>query len=360
MGTGDIDKQQVLKQASPDSWPTADLEAVGQCPICGSPRRDLLHKSLQDRVFYCAPGSWDLFRCINCGSAYLDPRPTPDSIVRAYENYYTHGGNWRTPSQDLPPLRRVLRALSNGYFNYRFGTEFQPSLSIGALLAYLAPWARRRLDAVGRHLPKSNDKGRLLDVGCGNGMFLEFARSAGWETFGVDFDAAAVEVCISKGLNVLHGGIDQLGDKSSCFDWITLSHVVEHVHKPVELLITCRRLLKPGGILWISTPNIDSLGHREFGRHWRGLEPPRHLILFNRSSLKRALSDAGFKEIEDAPYQPLYRELAAKSQAISEGRDPYSVRPAKVPSIRWILADWHAWNDPEKREFVTLIARKTQ
>lgn len=90
-------------------------------------------------------------------------------------------------------------------------------------------------------------------------------------------------------------GLNGFGAVESRFDVITLNHVIEHVSDPIELLRSCYRLLKLGGQLWLQTPNIDSLGSRRYGRHWRGLEPPRHLVLFDPVSLRSALHQAGFQ-----------------------------------------------------------------
>ncbi|MDQ3823220.1 MAG: class I SAM-dependent methyltransferase, partial [Actinomycetota bacterium] len=65
-----------------------ETEPVPACPVCGDGRRGVLHAGLVDRL-YGAPGRWTLHRCAGCGAAYLDPRPTPESIAAAYERYYT-------------------------------------------------------------------------------------------------------------------------------------------------------------------------------------------------------------------------------------------------------------------------------
>src|SRR3954451_11454477 len=71
-------------------WPAGGLEAQSTCPACGSHDREPLHSDLRDRVFGAAPGDWSLVRCLACGSAYLDPRPTRDTIGIAYSSYFTH------------------------------------------------------------------------------------------------------------------------------------------------------------------------------------------------------------------------------------------------------------------------------
>jgi len=137
-----------------------------------------------------------------------------------------------------------------------------------------------------------------LDVGCGDGSFLRVATRCGWCAIGLDPDVNAVASCRSNALAVLHGGIELFDAMENRFDVITLNHVIEHVPDPVELLRSCYRLLKPGGQLWLQTPNIDSLGIRRYGRHWRGLEPPRHLVLFNPASLRLALHHARFQRFD--------------------------------------------------------------
>jgi len=72
---------------------------------------------LTDRAFFCAPGQWTVYRCTECGSGYLDPRPTPASISQAYVNYCTH---FKKEFATLKPIERIARALANGYRNYRF------------------------------------------------------------------------------------------------------------------------------------------------------------------------------------------------------------------------------------------------
>ena len=74
-----------------ETWPAEHLEKVPCCPVCGGSKRELMHSDLIDNVFHVAPGKWQLWRCLNCKSAFLDPRPTAQSIGLAYVDYYTHG-----------------------------------------------------------------------------------------------------------------------------------------------------------------------------------------------------------------------------------------------------------------------------
>jgi len=339
-----------------DAWPEDGLETVDRCPICGARSGIVLHENLRDRVFNCAPGDWIMRHCAECSAAYLDPRPTAQTIQLAYRDYFTHNDVLEFKSLGLFP--KIRRLLANGYRNRKFGTRDRPESFLGALLMPLMPDVKEMVDAGMRHLPPVSQGGRLLDVGCGNGAFLLRARSAGWQTVGVDFDPKAVQVAQKLELEVRLGGLEILNPAFERFDVITMSHVIEHVHDPVGILEACARLLDPGGVLWLETPNICSIGHAEYGRNWRGLEPPRHLVIFSPEALNLALKAAGFADIRLLPYRPLCLEMFRASEAIAEGVDPYSGDGPLVRADRVAAAEKLARKNPGLREFITVQARK--
>jgi len=119
-------------------------------------------------------------------------------------------------------------------------------------------------------------------------------KKLGWQVEGVDFDPKAVQVARSNGLDVYAGSLEEQGLPSNTYDAIVMAHVIEHVHNPVQLLTECYRILKPVGKLIVITPNADGMGHAVFGRKWRGLEPPRHLHIFNPASLSALVKLSGF------------------------------------------------------------------
>ena len=279
-------------------WPAEDLETVPCCPVCASRDRATLHRALRDRAFAIAPGEWTLVRCRSCDSAYLDPRPSAASLPRAYSGaYYTH-----VPPQPEPApagiAARVRRALRNGYANARFGLSLEPAAAVGAPLVRALPPLRARIDRFFRHVALPHRGARLLDVGCGNGEFVLRARDLGWSAAGIDIDPAAVEVARSAGLDVQCMTVAQAARRDSrSWDAVFASHVLEHVYDPPAFLRHARDLLRPGGVLWLATPNLLASGHARFGPFWLGLDPPRHLVLFTRASLEAAVAAAGFGEL---------------------------------------------------------------
>lgn len=344
-----------------NTWPVDGLEKIAKCPICGSQEREVLHEDLVDNVFYAAPGKWSLWKCAGCGAAYSDPRPDQRTIHLAYSSYYTHiAAAEKTPYELLSPIRKLRRRMTNGYTNWRYSTREAPASALGIFLLLLLWPLRQKLASEYRHLPRCpNSGGSLLDVGCGGGAFLRVAKSAGWRVTGVDPDPKAVMNCRAQGFEVLQGGLDQFASGESFFDVITLNHVIEHVPDPVAALQACHRLLKPGGQLWLATPNMGSLGHRKYGRNWRGLEPPRHLVLFNQQSLENALARAGFGVVAHKTGSNPLRSMTIASEAIRRGI-PLDEKLSLSSTQNWsvITGRLRQTLSPKIREFLTVTAYK--
>lgn len=348
-----------IEPSGPAEWPATGCEALGRCPVCGCGRRALLHAGLSDRIFGVAPGRWSMYGCGGCGSAYLDPRPDRATIGLAYANYYTHCAQGAPTVRRIGALRTLLHDWLNGYVNSRYGLAREPARAAGRLIVPLLWPLRAAVDAECRHLARlPSDGGALLDVGCGNGEFVALARAMGWNAEGVDFDAKAVSAARAAGLAVRHGGIELFEGVRERYDAITLSHVIEHVHDPVDLLARIHALLKPGGRLWLETPNLGSLGHRVYGAHWRGLEPPRHLVLFTAASMRAALRRAGFSDIAQKFRGLVLYSVFAQSEAIRSGENVLAASRRGRPRVSDVLAEACEMMVPRCREFLTFVARK--
>lgn len=347
--------------ATAAQWPSEDMEALNACPVCGARQRKLLHDGLDDRVFACAPGQWQLHICAGCGCAYLDPRPSAGSIARAYHGYFTHEFAGQKPAPNTNLLQRLRRALANGYRNHKYGTRFYPSSRLGAVMPWLLPHQCASVDYWMRHLPKQPPDCRLLDLGFGGGAFLSLIQDSGWRICGADPDPVVVEAAQAHGLEARLGGVEAYGDQPGSFDVIMLSHVIEHLHDPCATLRAIRALLKPCGLLWLDTPNLDGPGHRIFGRDWLGLDSPRHLVLFRRSGLHALLATQGFTDIVDLPDMNVLPGWYRSSLAIAHGtRDPLHPGADPLPQAEAtrLAALMHAArHDPDQRDNIALIAR---
>jgi 2-polyprenyl-3-methyl-5-hydroxy-6-metoxy-1,4-benzoquinol methylase len=271
------------------------------CILCGAAGRRLYLKQ-EDRLFR-AFGLWNLLQCptSQCGLIWLNPMPLPQDLGQAYVHYYTH--DVQAGSARKGRLRQLYWLIKRGYwagkYNYKNGLNSLWVSLLGKLL-YFFPIRRGEVDVEIRFLP-ALPGGRLLDVGCGSGEWLQLMHGLGWRAEGIDFDQNAVAVAAQNGLQVSLGSLEQKNYPNDTFDAVTLNHVIEHVPDPVATLAECARILKPGGRIVVATPNNSSLGHRFFKNHWRGLEPPRHLHIFSPESIRRAFGLAGFQTVSVRP-----------------------------------------------------------
>ncbi|MDX1382154.1 MAG: class I SAM-dependent methyltransferase, partial [Thermoanaerobaculia bacterium] len=151
---------------------------------------------------------------------------------------------------------------------------------------------RRRLD---RFLLEATEPGRLLEIGFGDGSRLDDLTRLGWRVEGQEVDPVCVRDARKRGLTVHEGPLEGLGLAPGAFDAVVSAHVIEHVEDPEALLRESVRLLRPGGRLVFVTPNTDSYAHRRFRSCWYGLDPPRHLHLFNPSALAELANRSGLK-----------------------------------------------------------------
>lgn len=282
-----------MKFESDDYWTEAELESVRACPACGeSATRDFRYRRLHDHLER-VPGEWSMYQCGRCRSLYLAVRPTEMSVGKAYGSYYTHASAQTAHSSDNG--KSLFWRLANGYLNAKYGARRSPALRAGRYVMPIFVPLRQQLDYFLRHLPVS--PGRLLDVGCGNGLFLLRAMEAGWEAVGLEPDPVALQAARTAGIAAEAGTLDAFRSEGA-FDVVTASHVIEHVHEPREFLRRIAQLLAPGGTIWLATPNAGSLGRWWYGSAWRGLEPPRHITVFSASALRRLLEEAGFRSIK--------------------------------------------------------------
>lgn len=311
-----------------------------------------LHRDLVDALYH-VPGKWHISKCSNqsCGLCWLDPAPIEADVPLLYQKYYTHD----TANRGTSLLWKIRPFF---YWCYLIAT-YPPASALGLSRA------RRQ---IGPMFLNDVPPGELLDVGCGDGSFMDRMHKLGWSVTGLDFDAAAIEHAklrypfkfLSCDLAGAHFGENQ-------FDAVTMSHVIEHVPNPVGLLAEARRVLRPGGTLVAITPNAGSFGHLKFEDCWRGLEPPRHMQIFALQALQACARQAGFEMVNvfssaanaDGITVGSLRIREAKRQAFAART---TMRVNVIRSIRGLLFQYrealHMRRHPEYGEEAVLICRK--
>jgi 2-polyprenyl-3-methyl-5-hydroxy-6-metoxy-1,4-benzoquinol methylase len=211
-------------------------------------------------------GSFYMVRCSNCGLIRQNPRLTWQSLKHYYPEHYHAFGKLVREEKHL--WRRLER---------RYGQMKRV----------------RSIERFKRH-------GRLLEIGCGTGLFLEeILRSNRWEVVGVEPSRETAQYVHRNLMIPVHD--QQFSDvdfEDSSFDVIVLWNVLEHLRFPVQDLHKIHRLLKPDGLLVFSIPNLESLDARVFGKYWVGWELPRHLYLFPQEQLTKVLDSIGFEFLD--------------------------------------------------------------
>ena len=228
------------------------------CSYCGAKKNLRLYPtySISGDNFYIS-------RCLTCGAAFLSPRPTQQQLDQAYDDsYYGRGA-----AKFTGPIEKVL--------------DFFRSARARRVRKYIRPPAR------------------ILDIGCGNGRFLSYLISKGFEGYGTELPGKAAERAGQiPGLKLKVGQLTAGDFSEDFFDGICLWHVLEHLAEPKKTLQIIQKILKPTGYLMMSLPNIDSLQSRLFRGNWLHLDPPKHLFLLGPPDLISEMKRFDFKLIK--------------------------------------------------------------
>lgn len=206
-------------------------------------------------------GQSTLRQCLNCGLLYYSPRLNRLALERIYSG-------------------------SSAEYDYSQFYNGQESgrRQAAERMKKISSWYGER-------------PGRLLDVGCGYGIFVEAAAGCGWDAHGVEKAGPVAELARSEfQLQVYEGDIGEVGLPDGHFDLIAFHHCLEHLSDPGMDLAHAWRLLRDGGMLVIRVPNINSVASRLAGRNWLWLGE-LHLYHFSRRTLTRLLDNHGFDVI---------------------------------------------------------------
>lgn len=271
------------------------LKKIEPCPICDGK----LQKPFLTCVdFTVSKNNFEIVECSNCGFAFTNPRPEESELWKYYESeeYISHSNTKKG-------------IVSRLYQRVRKHT------------------LRKKLGLI-----NSNSAiGVILDIGCGTGEFLNTAKLAGWDTFGIEPNPNARKQCIENyKLDVRdEKELDKFSSKK--FDVITMWHVLEHVPHLNERVERLKELLKPDGVLIIAVPNRNSHDAKYYGANWAAYDVPRHLWHFRAQDVRTLMGKFDFevKQILPMKFDSYYVSMLSEKN--------------KTGRSKLISAVWRGW-----------------
>lgn len=244
------------------------------CPGCGGLSYENVTESF-DYDYFTTDNRFSIVRCSTCSLLYLNPRPCLSEISKIYPDEYSayHFSNIRNP---------MIRRARN----------FMQSKKAYRILKCVAD---------------STDTPRILDIGCGSPALLTLIRDASKKEvklYGNDFNPEIIRSIREAGFEAIEGNFESVDWPERYFDVIVMNQVIEHLFDIVGVLNKIYKLLKNNGTLFIETPSEEGLDARLFkNKHWGGYHVPRHLAVFNPSTIENTLRRCGF-EIRKVEYNP--------------------------------------------------------
>jgi len=232
------------------------------CALCNSNRTVLRYK-LEDYKYYVTDGVFDAIKCLDCGIWHLLKNGQLYDVSPYYSgayNAYNSNKQIQYRSNKLEKVFPHVASMRLSWMKYFFNSNINS----------------------------------ILDIGCGNGKFASALSHLTTNIHGVEMNPEAAAQAESKGMKIHVGTIDSFQTPQE-FEMVTLFHVIEHFDQPKEALKKINSLLIKGGHLIIGTPNVDSIERKITGKYWDNWDCPRHLFLFNKSTLRGLLESSGFE-----------------------------------------------------------------
>ena len=246
--------------------PVGNPEKEYTCTLCQAPLEDPLIKGIES-----SGKVYDVYLCEACKVGITMPVPSQEELIRLY---------------------------SRSAYRGEEGKRFNPVIEIFIFLL-----RKMRKGRIKNYI----SGGRILDIGCGRGLFLKIMRDDGWKVNGVEFNAEAASNVY--GISVVSGEPASWGFPDGAFDAITMNHVLEHLPQPGEMIHECGKLLKKGGLLMCAVPNFLSLQSSVGKGAWFHLDIPCHIYHFSEEGLRSILTKSGFQivrirrfDIEQDPF----------------------------------------------------------
>lgn len=294
------------------------MEKLEKCPNCGHSE----FKHFKTCVDYTvSKREFEIVFCSSCNLKFTNPRPTAAEIGVYYDSpdYISHTNS------------------KKGLFNMIYQQIRDVSL-------------KKKMSWIDSLKP---DGKKLLDIGCGTGEFLNFAKKSGFETVGVEPSPNAREKAIGNYVLDVREESYLTTLNSNTFDIITMWHVLEHVHDLNGRVGKIRETLKPGGYAIIAVPNYTSKDAHTYGTKWAAYDVPRHLYHFSPTVIKGLFRNHGLEHVKSIPmkFDSFYVSLLSSKYNSSP-------LPAISGFFNGLRSNLHAGNDPELYSSVVYVFRK--
>ena len=241
------------------------MQSLSTCPVCGSEKLILFLSCVDYTV---SKEMFQIFKCENCSFKFTNPRPAANEIGKYYQSqdYISHSNS----------KKGILNKL------YQSIRKITISQKLNIIKKYVS-------------------RGTLLDVGCGTGEFLNFCKTQGWHTSGIEPDNnARIYAKETYGLTIHDEDFIKIIPAKS-FDVISLWHVLEHVYNLNDRIVDLKQIVKDSGLIIIAVPNNTSLDANYYKEYWAAYDLPRHLYHFTQQTLTQLFEKHGLKLIKTLP-----------------------------------------------------------
>lgn len=229
------------------------------CSLCNSNENRIIYNTIPFAVV----------KCLSCSLVRVEPMPDDEERARINQSVYS------------------ISDYKKRYFKDKY---------------FFKRWFKNKLERIERLCSK---KGKLLDIGCSYGFFLEVANERGWDVYGVERNPVSGGAVKERfGDKVFIGLLENAHLEKRSFDVITLWDVIEHIPQPVEFLCRLKDYLRPDGILCLQVPNINSFISELKGVSWDWLTPGDHLYFFSPETIMQMIAQSGFESIHFRTWEP--------------------------------------------------------
>lgn len=195
----------------------------------------------------------EMIKCADCSFVFMERIPSAETLTAHYHTY-AYGGQ----ATLSPATATSYQNLLNEFEAYR-------------------------------------KEGRILDVGCGRGWFLQEAQKRGWEVYGTEYSSVAIELCRKKGIHMKEGVLEKSMFEEGYFDVVTCFEVIEHINNPHEDLPVMAHFLRKGGLFYCTTPNFNSILRRYLKTDSHIIHYPEHLCYYTKKTLNQVVQKHGLQ-----------------------------------------------------------------